>query len=77
MVAQIKLLQSYLRDHKLSNLRYINDNIDRSPLGYVSQVLSELRVVAEKQNEPMLCYLIELALAEAQERSKSVGKDKP
>ncbi|MBB3948356.1 hypothetical protein GGQ73_004337 [Rhizobium skierniewicense] len=34
-------------------------------LAYITQMLSELRVVAEREGAEMLCYLIEMAYIEA------------
>ncbi len=37
----------------------------RSKIGYIRQMLGELRGVAEDENADMLCYLLEMAFTEA------------
>ncbi|OLP43258.1 hypothetical protein [Rhizobium oryziradicis] len=37
----------------------------RDSIGYIRQMLGEMRIVAEKEGAHMLCYLIEMAFEEA------------
>lgn len=43
-------------------------------IGYVRQMLGELRAVAEKEDQPMLAYLIEMAYLEAGDAMAAAGR---
>jgi hypothetical protein len=49
---------------------------NRDSIGYIRQMLGEMRIVAEKEGAHMLCYLIEMAFEEAgdlQQRRRSLS----
>ncbi len=44
---------------------------------YIQQMLTELRVMSENENAPVLAYVIEMAIIEAKEMGESIQLAQP